>query len=176
MNPLKDIGLKDGTNSLKPAQITQLGTVLPDGDTIRVLEFGAGKSTTLIFNALKNKYKNVVYVTYETNAKYTPKTKGVEVRMHTRVELTESTISIPKEEKYDLVIVDGPDGADRQYWYSLFVDNVSEDGTLVHIDDAFHFPSFEHKFLKSFPHAEILFEHGRQPIKRKWNCWITARV
>ena len=173
MNPLKDIGLKYGTNCLKPLQIEQLGGILPDGDSIRVLEFGAGRSTTLIFNALKKKYKNITYVTYETNVKYAPETEGVTVRMHTRKELTLSTISIPKDEKYDLVIVDGPDGEDRKYWYPLFVDNVDK-GAIVHIDDAFHFPSFEHEFLKSFPHAEILYEHGRE-IKQN-NCWITAKV
>ena len=177
MNPLKNIGLKNGTNSLKPLQIEQLGEFLPNTLSIRVLEFGAGGSTTLIFEALKKKYKNVTYVTYETNAKYAPTTQGLTVRMHTRDELADATISIPKNEKYDLVIVDGPDGDHRKYWYPLFVDNVGA-GAIVHIDDAFHFPSFEHEFLKSFPHAEILDEHGRSLdySRRGHNCWITAKV
>lgn len=181
MNVLKDIGLVYNTNSLKPLQIEQLGEILPDQDFIRVLEFGAGKSSTLIFNSLKKKYKNIKYVTYETNAKYAPKTEGIEVRMHTRKELTLSTISIPSNEKYDLVIVDGPDGQDRKYWYSLFVDNV-ESGTIIHIDDAFHFASFEHEFLKSFPNAEILYEQGRENLHSDGsytgnkNCWITSKL
>ena len=100
MNVLKDIGLVYNTNSLKPLQIEQLGEILPDQDFIRVLEFGAGKSSTLIFNSLKKKYKNIKYVTYETNAKYAPKTEGIEDRMHTRKERTDCTISIPSNKKY----------------------------------------------------------------------------
>ena len=173
MNPLKNIGLQDNSNCLTPQQIEQVGEILPDSNSISVLEFGAGRSSVIIFNALKKKYKNVTYVTYETNAEYAPTEKGITVRMHSREELRESTISIPKNEKYDLVIVDGPDGEDRRYWYPIFVNNVKNE-TVIHIDDAFHFVSFEHDFLISFPLAKIQYEHGRGTNRGK--CWITATI
>ena len=173
-NIFKNLGLVNGTNSMTPKQVEQLGTVLPDIESIKVLEFGSGATSTILFNALKTKYENVTYVTYETNEKYAPITEGITVRMHTKDDLINLNISIPKTEKYDLIIVDGPDGELRKFWYPLFVDNVKED-TIIHIDDAFHYPSFKTEFEINFPMSEELFvvPLGEGGGKK---CWITSKI
>lgn len=172
-NIFENLGLKEGTNSMTPRQVKQLGTILPKQNTINLLEFGAGKTTTLLFNALKTYYDKVTYVTYETNPFYVPTIKEIDVRMHTKEDLIQSNLKIPKDEKFDIIIVDGPDGELRKYWFSLFVNNV-KNNTIIHIDDAFHFPSFENEFKKHFPDSEYLFEHGRNLNINK--CWITAKI
>jgi predicted O-methyltransferase YrrM len=177
-NIFENLGLKDGTNSMTPKQVEQLGTILPNQNTINVLEFGAGKTTMLLYNALKTKYTQVKYVTYETNSDYAPNTPGIEVRMHTKKELIEGNILINKDETYDLVIVDGPDGELRKYWYPLFAKNVKK-GTIIHIDDAFHFESFETEFIKYFPQTKYLYEHKREFLHNRTGsnkCWITAKI
>lgn len=173
VNVFENIGLKRGTPCMTPQQVSEIGTILPDQDRIDVLEFGAGSTTLKLFNALKKKYKTVNYVTYETDKKYAPKHKEITVRMHAERDLIEQKIVIPESEKYDLVIVDGPNGEIRQYWYNLFTHNVKS-GTIIHIDDAFHFASFEEEFKNCFKNVEYVFERGRDANVNK--CWITARV
>lgn len=172
-NIFEKLGLRHGTNSMTPEQVSELGTILPNQDSISVLEFGAGPTTTLLHEALKTKYSKVKYVTYETNKFYAPKNPEIDVVMHTVEELINGKITLDEKEKYDLIIVDGPDGELRKYWYPLFKNNV-KNGTVVHIDDAFHYPSFESEFKKYFTNTKYLFEHGRGLGVNK--CWITAKI
>jgi predicted O-methyltransferase YrrM len=174
-NIFENLGFVDGTGEMTPRQVKELGTVLPSGDTVKVLEFGSGNSTTKLCRALETKYKKVTYVTYETSQQWAINDDPIiETRMHTRDELVGGSIKIPEDEVYDLVIVDGPDGELRQHWYQLFKNNVKK-GTVVHIDDAFHYTSFETEFKKHFPQTEDLFrvklgEGGGN------KCWITAKI
>ncbi|MAC34535.1 MAG: hypothetical protein CME38_13165 [Haliea sp.] len=173
-NVLKDIGLIWGTASMTPKQIEQLGTLLPASKSFSVLEFGAGKSSELIFNSLKKKYEEVKYITYETNSRYAPTCEGITVRMHTVSDLVSGKVEIPKSEKYDLVIVDGPDGEVRQYWYSLFKDNVKK-GTIIHVDDAFHYASFEEELNKYFTELDYAFV-SKLGEEQGNKCWITGVI
>lgn len=172
-NIFKDLGLKEGTNSMTPIQIEQLGTILPDQNTINVLEFGSGPTTQVLYNALITKYTEVKYVTYETDPQWAPNHPDIIVKFHTKEELTNKSLVWEDKEIYDLIIVDGPDGELRKFWYPLFVNNVKEN-TIIHIDDAFHFPSFESEFIKHFPKNKYLFEKGRDLNINK--CWITAKI
>jgi predicted O-methyltransferase YrrM len=172
-NILHNIGLSDNTASMTPIQVEQIGTILPEQKDINILEFGSGKATSLIFSALKNKYNKINYVTYETNYQYAPTNNEIIVRMHTNEELINKLIHIPENEIYDIVIIDGPDGEIRKYWYSLFTKNIKS-GSIIHIDDAFHFEEFESEFKKYIPNTTYIFEQGRGLNINK--CWITAKV
>lgn len=173
-NIFKNLGLKNNTDSMTQLQVEQLGSLLPNQDTINVLEFGAGNTTTILYKALKHKYQHVNYVTYETNKQYAPSDKDITVRMHTIDDLVNKKITIPLNEVYDLVIVDGPNGEVRKYWYNLFKHNVKT-GTIIHIDDAFHYESFAQEFRTNFTNTTDLFvskigeTHGNK-------CWITSRI
>jgi predicted O-methyltransferase YrrM len=172
-NIFKNLGLQNGTNSMTPLQVEQLGTLLPEQEQINVLEFGAGKTTSILYHALTTKYKIVNYVTYETNQKYAPTHPDINVIMHTNSELINGTIELNKNQLYDLIIVDGPDGELRKYWYKLFADTVKP-GTIIHIDDAFHYPSFESEFTNVFPNTKYIYEQGRNQNINK--CWITVKI
>jgi predicted O-methyltransferase YrrM len=179
-NILKDIGLVNRTNAMTPLQIEQIGEILPEKDNISVLEFGAGTSTIKIYEALTTKYKNVNYVTYEHNLKWKPNHEDIEVRMFNKKDLANGKINISNKEKYDIVIVDGPDGDFRKYWYKIFKDNVKE-GTILHIDDVFHYPSFLTELNNTFKNYDILFESGRTTWNQKrgpgsGKCWLTLKL
>lgn len=175
INIFENLGLVDNTNAMTSMQVRELGTILPEQDTISVLEFGAGHTTTKLHQALLTKYKHVNYVTYEDNPEWAPTDERIEVRMFNREDLINGDIKIPPNEKYDLIIVDGPDGELRKYWYSVFKNNVNA-GTIIHVDDVFHYESFELELNNSFPRIEYIFEVGRNGWLPPNKCWITAKV
>jgi hypothetical protein len=174
-NIFENLGLVDNTSGMTSIQVRELGTILPDRKNISVLEFGAGVTTGKLYDALLTKYDNVNYVTYEDNPVWAPTNPGIEVRMFNRDDLINNNLKIPSNEKYDLIIVDGPDGELRKYWYPIFKNNVNK-GTIIHVDDAFHYESFETELRNCFPQLEYVFEVGRDGWIITNKCWITAKV
>lgn len=176
VNIFENLGLLNNTNAMTPLQVKQIGEILPTKDNISILEFGAGNTTIKLYEALKVKYKNVNYVTYEDNPKWMPNNEGIKVRMFDRKDLNRGNIIIPSSEKYDIVIVDGPDGELRKYWYNIFKNNVNKD-TIIHIDDVFHYPSFEYELNSTFKNYDIIFEYGRKTWSKGNNkCWLTIKL
>jgi hypothetical protein len=176
VNIFKNIGLLEETNSMTPLQVSQIGEILPDKDSISILEFGCGIATAKLYEALKTKYDFVNYVTYEDNPRWASNHEGIDVRMYNKKDLIEGQISIPTDEKYDVVIVDGPDGELRKYWYKIFKHNV-KDNTIIHIDDVFHYASFEEELDLTFKNYDIIFESGRKTWTRANNkCWLTVKL
>lgn len=176
VNIFENLGLVNGTNAMTPLQVNQIGESLPNKDNISVLEFGAGITTVKLYDALKTKYNDVNYVTYEDNPKWAPNHKGIDVRLYNKKDLTSDKLSIPNDEKYDIVIVDGPDGELRKYWYEIFKDNV-KDNTIIHVDDAFHYPSFESELSLTFKNYDIISESGRKTWSSGNNkCWLTIKL
>lgn len=174
-NIFENLGLLNDTGALTSIQVREIGTILPNQSDISILEFGSGITTIKLYDALCKKYTNVKYVTYEDNPFWAPKNPEIEVRMFSREELNNGKIQIPSNEKYDLIIVDGPDGEIRQKWYPLFKDNI-KNGTIIHVDDAFHYDSFESELKKCFPNIEYIFEVGRDGWIITNKCWITVKI
>ena len=176
VNIFENLGLVNGTNAMTPLQVKQIGESLPNKDNISVLEFGAGITTVKLYEAFKTKYDKVNYVTYEDNPKWAPNHKGIDVRLYYKKDLIRRKLSIPSSEKYDIVIVDGPDGELRKYWYQIFKDTV-KDKTIIHIDDVFHYPSFENELNSTFKDYDILFESVRKTWGHGNNkCWLTIKL
>lgn len=103
VNIFENLGLVNGTNAMTPLQVNQIGESLPNKNNISVLEFGAGITTVKLYEALKTKYNNVTYVTYEDNPQWAPNHEGIDVRMYNKKDLISCDISIPSDEKYDIV-------------------------------------------------------------------------
>jgi hypothetical protein len=177
VNIFKNLGLVNNTNAMTPLQVSQIGKSLPNTDNISVLEFGAGTTTVKLYEALNTKYSDVNYVTYEDNPDWAPNHKGIDVRLYNKQDLIDGKLSISKDEKYDIVIVDGPDGELRKYWFEIFKDNV-KDNTIIHVDDAFHYLSFELELKSTFKNYDIIFESGRKTWRPGGNnkCWLTIKL
>lgn len=174
-NIFENLGLKDDTNAMTSIQVRELGIILPEQKNISVLEFGSGITTSKLYESLLTKYCNVKYVTYEHNIEWLPSNKNIEVRLFSIDDLINNNIKIPSNEIYDLIIVDGPDGELRKYWYSIFKYNTKK-GSIIHIDDAFHYSTFEYELKNNFPDLEYIFEVGREKTIITNKCWITARI
>ena len=52
-------------------------------------------------------------------------------------------------DKYDFILIDGPTGVSRKYWYSKITNNVKS-GTIILIDDWCHYQEFEDALVNDF--------------------------
>ena len=89
VNIFENLGLVNGTNAMTPIQVKQIGESLPNKSSISVLEFGAGNTTVKLYEALKTRYSDVTYVTYEDNPKWAPTHEGLNVIMYDKKNLTD---------------------------------------------------------------------------------------
>ena len=171
---LNSLDLKGG-GAYTQHQITELEAWLPEGDSIRVLELGAGDSSIKICKGLENKYDKVTYVCYETNGRWAPKYDTIEVRLHTAEQLRnhDSEVQLGDDEVYDFILVDGPDGVVREKWYYLLKEHTIP-GTIIHIDDYSHYAEFEEQLHINFPDVEELSRVERGTINP--HTWLTVRV
>lgn len=117
-------------------------------ESISVLEFGAGHSTDVLCDLLL-KY-NVLsrYVSYENNRKFVTAREAVETV------LWETFPSQLIPGRFNLVIVDGPNGPDRQKWYPLLRDHVDV-GSILLIDDFHHYREFGEALDANFMYTEL---------------------
>lgn len=149
-------------------QILELVPYLPINTTeLSVLEFGAGDSSDKIFTFLREKYENLKYCCYETNNRWAPNNSNIEVVMYNKVEDV-----VLKDEYYDLILVDGPTGVTRKYWYEK-LKNVVKDGTVIHIDDYDHYQEFEEELKKNLVYEE-LYRKSRKFKGEK--SWLTVKI
>lgn len=159
------LNLKSGW-SYCSEQILQFEEDLVEGP-LNVLELGAGDSSIKIKNYLKESGREISYLCYETNSSFAPQDGEIEVVMYSRVEETDL-----REEKYDLVLVDGPTGVTRKFWYEKLKE-VVKSGTIVHIDDYDHYTEFEEELKKHLTYEE-LYRKSRKVKGEK--SWLTVKI
>lgn len=164
-----------GGFAYSPEQIEELEPWLLKGDSIRVLELGAGDSSVKLCEGLKSKYKNVKYVCYETSEQWAPKHDNIEVRLHTNEQLKAHApaVQLGEDEIYDFILVDGPTGVIRWQWYALIKDHAAP-GAIIHIDDYSHYAEFEQALRDNFPNFEELSRVERGEINP--HTWLTVKV
>ncbi|MFA5753892.1 MAG: hypothetical protein WC905_00840 [Patescibacteria group bacterium] len=127
-------------------------------NTINVLEFGSGDSTRKMFNFLKDQILNVNYECYETDPKYV-----TEVPCNTILYKHPSEVKL-LDRIYDLILIDGPMGIDRKYWYEK-IKPCCRPGTIILIDDWNHFAEFELELQKNLKYIVIEINDGKHPLK-----------
>lgn len=148
-------------------QILQFERELSKSDSINIIEFGAGDSSAKIYEYFLQKYKNIKYTCYETDAKWVPKHKHIEPIIYENVREI-----VLREEIYDLVLVDGPTGIDRKFWYEK-LRSVTKTGTIIHIDDYDHYKEFEEELVKNLNFDE-LYRKSRKVKGEK--SWLTVKI
>ena len=119
----------------------------------KVLEFGSGDSTLKLYNYFKQHVDNVVFYSYESNAEF--------MNLHTEINLMfydENNIkdlALPSQ-KFDLILIDGPNGDKRSLWYSKIRDHVKE-GTIILVDDFNHYKCFSDELDRNFNYELLSF-------------------
>jgi hypothetical protein len=105
----------------------------------KILEFGSGNSTKIMYDIMERFCKNIEYDTYETDAAYKVVHKNVNSILYTMDEIDNVQLL---DKKYDIILIDGPNGVNRYKWYEKIRNNVSYD-TIILIDDYNHYKEFE---------------------------------
>lgn len=161
-----NIGLQGGW-SYCDRQIQECVSYLNTSGSIKVLELGSGDSTIKLYNYLSTKYEEVILHTFDTDQRYLCKDPKVIPHYYISVESCE----LP-EEVFDLILVDGPNGEARKFWYSKLKDKCRV-GSIIHIDDDCHYASFMEEVNSNFEY-ELLdnVSMGRGGL----TCWKTIRV
>tara|TARA_B000000557_G_scaffold262370_1_gene263040 strand:+ start:1215 stop:1706 length:492 start_codon:yes stop_codon:yes gene_type:complete len=148
-------------------QILQFINDINNNESINILEFGAGDSSIKIYKYLQQIYKKINYTCYETDINWVPKFDYINTIIYRNVE----NVILPVS-KYDLILVDGPTGITRKFWYEK-IKSVTKSGTIVHIDDYDHYKEFEEELKKNLEYDE-LYRKTRSFKGEK--SWLTVKI
>lgn len=131
-------------------------------DKLNILEFGSGDGTTNLVNLLNKKLVPFNYISVENDKNFAT-TENVNYIMYDLpIDVNSSydeylldKVNLKLDDTiFDLVIVDGPHGVGRSRWYQKFKNNTRE-GTIILVDDFFHYTQFEDELNKNFKYDLI---------------------
>ena len=131
-------------------EMTQLFKYIPvpktKGEKIyKVLEFGGGDSSLNLYNLL-SRYYNLEYDIYESNIDFLINDSKLNTVMYDSSNIENVSLH---NKKYDLILIDGPNGSSRAIWYSK-IRNCIKDDTIVLIDDFNHYNIFQTELDRNF--------------------------
>lgn len=140
-----DFSIFQGGWSYMAEEMKNAVSLLPEQDNLNVLEFGCGDSSIKLFNLLSKKW-NVEYKAFESNQNFHVNHIGIHCFIYNENEIENLNIG---NKKYDFILIDGPNGALRKFWYSKITQNVKS-GTVILIDDWCHYEEFENALINDF--------------------------
>jgi predicted O-methyltransferase YrrM len=114
--------------------------------SLNILEFGCGVSTIKLFNLLSKKWEIKEYKCFETNQEFLITHPQIDCILYHEKDIQSLDIG---DTKYDFILIDGPNGVSRKYWYSKITANVKS-GTVILIDDWCHYEEFELCLVNDF--------------------------
>ena len=134
-------------------EITELLKNLSLTEDYSVLEFGSGDSTIKLHNYIKKYTSNLIFYTYESDINYIRDYKEIQYILYDINNIKE--VVIP-DIKFDLILIDGPNGDKRSLWYSKIKKNV-KNGTIILIDDFNHYKCFSEELDKNFEYETLSY-------------------
>lgn len=141
-------------------------------DDYSILEFGAGDSSTKIFNHFKKYVQKLHYAIYESNYNYLPNNLS-DYEVHFYDENDIENVPMPNN-TFDLILIDGPNGDKRKYWYSKIKQCVKE-GTIILVDDFNHYQSFSDELDRNFEY-ELLEHHDEPFVAYGEHSWKIVKI
>jgi hypothetical protein len=141
----------EGGWSYSPNEMREFLKFLTIRDSYRVLEFGAGKSTSILYDVIHKYCKTIEYDTFEHDPQYKVTYKNVNTIMYDTENI--DNVIIPNK-LYDIILIDGPHGLLRSKWYYK-IRNHLDYNTIMLIDDYNHFPEFETELNKHFNYTVL---------------------
>jgi hypothetical protein len=145
----EDISSFDGGWSYSKKEMSEFLKFIQISDSYKILEFGAGKSTRILYDLIERACYNIEYDTYEHDEKYKVVHKNVNTIMYKVDEM--DNICTP-DKKYDIIIIDGPHGLLRTKWYNKIKKNIKHD-TILLIDDYNHYNEYQEELNKNFKYT-----------------------
>ena len=101
-----------------------------DRKKFNVLEFGGGESSLPLYNLL-TKFYDVEYDIYENDINFLIKDEKINTILYDTENIEDIVID---DKKYDLILIDGPNGSSRIIWYSKIRKCIKEN-TIILIDN-----------------------------------------
>jgi|APGre2960657444_1045066.scaffolds.fasta_scaffold85686_1 hypothetical protein len=140
-----DFSVFKGGWSYMAQEMQNAVSLLPQQKNLSVLEFGSGDSSIKLFNLLSKKYK-VDYTSFESNKDFYINHTEINCLIYDETQIEKLNIH---NNKYDFILIDGPNGVLRKHWYSKITQNVKKD-TIILIDDWCHYEEFEQSLINDF--------------------------
>lgn len=165
--PIENINLEDvkdlpGNWSLAPEEAFLALKYCEYEDVMKVLEFGAGASTTELTKLFNLKNITYDYHVFEHNPNFFKAINNVFFYFYNLPPLEYGALSpfiraveMPELPIFDLVIVDGPHGVARSEWYAKFK-KYTRQGTVILVDDFHHYNEFGVELDKHFVYTTII--------------------
>ena len=122
-----------------------------------ILEFGGGDSSGKIFSLFQKNVKDLKYFIFESNENYLPENKdqfNITIYDEKDIEKINLENFIEKDIVFDLVLIDGPNGNKRKYWYNKIKFFVKT-GTIILVDDFNHYSCFSEELDKNFEYEML---------------------
>jgi len=138
-----------------------------------ILEFGLGNSTQLLYSHFKKYVDKLTYVGYETDMQFCNTiNENIDVNLYNINNIKD--LKMPQT-KFDLILIDGPNGEYRSLWYSK-IRSCVKPGTIILIDDFNHFQSFSDELDLNFNY-ELLDHYDEGPyIAYGEHSWKIVKV
>jgi hypothetical protein len=141
-----------------------------------IIEFGGGDSS----NKIKGIFNNVTSLNYyivESNPDYLPENKNdfnIILYKQEEIENVDLSNSIDNAIKFDLILIDGPNGDARKYWYEKVKPFIKKNSIIL-VDDFNHYACFGEELDKHFDY--VLLSHSDIPFKPYGeHSWKIVRV
>lgn len=136
-----------------------------------ILEFGSGNSTLKIYNHFKKHVENLILYSYESNSNYLQTHDEIKYIIYDEDDITNTYIP---DMKFDLILIDGPNGDKRSLWYSKIRSNVKH-GTVLLVDDFNHYQCFSDELDKNFKY-EVLSFHDEPFVAYGEHSWKIVKI
>jgi len=144
-----------------------------DKTEYKVLEFGSGNSTIKLYDYLKQKVDNVIFYSYESDSNFLFSHNKINLNFLSYDKDNIKDVVLPNE-KFDLILIDGPNGDKRSLWYSKIRDTVKE-GTIILIDDFNHYKCSSDELERNFNY-ELLNLHDEPFVAYGEHSWKIAKI
>ena len=123
----------------------------------KILEFGCGDSSIKIWNLFNKNVDKIIYYGFESNKKYFPKHDGITTFLYDEKNMEDINLgNFLNDTEFDLILIDGPNGEKRKFWYSKLRNHVKE-STIILIDDFNHYNSFGEELDLNFEYDLLSF-------------------
>jgi len=149
---------------------------LSESEHFNILEFGSGDSSVKLANIFSKSIKNLTYYTYESNSNYIQCDDRIRTILYNENDIENVNLvdNINIEYKFDLILVDGPNGNNRKFWYGKFKHYVKP-GTIILVDDFNHYSSFGEELDKHFEY-ELLSFSNEPFVPNGEHSWKIVRI
>jgi predicted O-methyltransferase YrrM len=161
----------EGGWSYTQREMTELFKNITYSKNYSILEFGSGNSTLKIYDFVKKQVDNLTLYSYESNCNYLQSHNEIKFILYDEDDIPNTPIP---DMKFDLILIDGPNGYKRSLWYSKIRNNVKP-GTVLLVDDFNHYQCFSDELDKNFKY-EILSFHDEPFVAYGEHSWKIVNI